>query len=53
MSTGWRSSSHCTGGECVEVGQDRAGVLVRDTDGTVLTFTVQAWEQFTARLKTA
>lgn len=51
----WRKSSYsgANGGSCVEVGTaDR--VLVRDTtdrDGGTLTFSAQAWQTFTGKLK--
>lgn len=49
----WRKSSHSGTGNCVEVGQDSAVVLVRDTqapDGAVLTFSAAAWTAFCHRL---
>lgn len=53
--TQWRKSSYSSngGGNCVEVGNDRA-VLVRDTSdrqGPMLTFTVDAWQGFINGLK--
>ena len=47
----WRKASYSNGsGDCVEVGQAPAVVLVRDTkqDGTgpVLRFTPDAWRRF-------
>ena len=39
-------------GNCVEAGPVAGGVAVRDTadrDGTVLSFTAEAWAEFTAR----
>jgi len=51
----WRKSSHSAGeGECAEVGQDGAGVLVRDTmdrRGPRLAFSQDAWAAFLAGLK--
>jgi hypothetical protein len=53
----WRKSSFSGngGGSCVEVGEARRGVLVRDTtqDGTgpVLRFTPAAWRRFADRVK--
>jgi hypothetical protein len=51
----WRTSSRSTGGnECVEVAQERASCLVRDSkqpDGTRLTVAPQAWAAFTRRVK--
>jgi hypothetical protein len=53
----WRKSSASTfNGNCAEVGQDGADVLVRDTldrGGPVLTFPAAAWERFTAKMKGA
>ena len=54
--TGWRTSSRCESGACVEVGQGGPAVGVRDSkkpDGAVLTFATSAWEAFTATLKAA
>jgi hypothetical protein len=52
----WRKSSYSSGsgGQCVEVGGN-GGILVRDTtnrDGGTLTFNAEAWETFTASIKT-
>ena len=51
----WRKSSHSdANGTCTEVGQDGAGVRVRDTQdrgGPVLAFPATAWERFTAAVK--
>jgi Domain of unknown function (DUF397) len=53
--TGWRKSTRCDGGACVEVGQGGAMLAVRDTknngSGPVLTFPAGAWKAFTAALK--
>jgi hypothetical protein len=54
---GWRTSSYTGngGGNCVEVGEARRGVLVRDTKqnatGPVLQFTKDAWRRFADQLK--
>ena len=52
----WRKSGYSdNGGECVEVGEARRGVLVRDTkdrQGTVLAFTTDAWHRFADQVKT-
>lgn len=47
---GWRASSHCAGGECVQVtsieGPDGLAVLVRDSanlPGPVLALSPEAW----------
>ena len=52
----WRKSSYSdNGGECVEVGEARRGVLVRDTQdraGPALRFSPAVWRRFAARLKT-
>jgi hypothetical protein len=55
MESVWRKSSHSgdNGGECVEVATAGA-VLVRDTtdrNGTVITFTGDAWRAFTEKIK--
>ena len=53
----WRKSSYSGngGGDCVEVGEHAASVLVRDTkqDGTgpVLRFTPGAWLRFADQVK--
>ena len=52
----WRKASYSdNGGNCVEVGQARHGVLVRDTKdhghGPVLRFTPGAWRRFADRVK--
>jgi hypothetical protein len=51
----WRKSSFSgNGGECVEVGQFRDAVAVRDTKdrtGAVLRFTPDAWRSFADQLK--
>ena len=53
----WRKSSYSGngGGSCVEVGQARRVVLVRDTKasghGPVLRFGSDAWRRFTGAVK--
>jgi len=52
----WRKSSYSdNGGECVEVGEARRGVLVRDTKlcstGPVLRFSPAAWRRFADQVK--
>ena len=52
----WRKASYSGngGGSCVEVGQARRGVLVRDTTdrtGPALAFSQQGWQAFAARIK--
>jgi hypothetical protein len=51
----WRKSSYSdNGGECVEVGEARRGVLVRDTkdrQGPVLAFTMGVWRRFADQVK--
>jgi hypothetical protein len=52
----WRKASYSSngGGECVEVGQARRSVLVRDTKdsaGAVLRFSPVAWRRFVDRVK--
>jgi hypothetical protein len=52
----WRKSSFSGngGGSCVEVGDQAARVLVRDTknrSGAVLRFTTDAWRRFADQVK--
>jgi hypothetical protein len=52
----WRKSSFSGngGGSCVEIGQARRGVLVRDTQdrpGPVLRFSPTAWRRFAEQVK--
>lgn len=52
----WRKSSYSgNGGDCVEVGEARRGVLARDTKqngaGPVLRFTPAAWRRFADQVK--
>jgi hypothetical protein len=53
----WRKASYSGngGGSCVEVGQVRRAVLVRDTKagghGPVLGFSPAAWRRFTGAVK--
>ena len=52
----WRKSSFSGngGGSCVEVGQTRRGVLVRDTQdrsGPALRFSPAAWRRFAEQVK--
>jgi hypothetical protein len=52
----WRKASYSGsgGGNCVEVAGSAPAVLVRDTtnrDGETLTFSAEAWGQFTASLR--
>lgn len=52
----WRRSSYSGngGGTCVEIGDARRGVLVRDTkdrSGPMLRFTAEAWRRFADRVK--
>lgn len=53
----WRTSSYSgnNGGACIEVTDAPGTVLVRDTKdrgGPVLTFDVEAWRRFAAKVKT-
>lgn len=54
-STGWRVSSYTTGqGNCVEVGQAPAAIVVRDTknrSGVALRLPPAAWDQFITTLR--
>jgi hypothetical protein len=52
----WRkaSSSSNGGGNCVEVGEARRGVLVRDTkdrEGPTLAFSAAAWRRFAEQVR--
>ena len=51
----WRKSSYSdNGGNCVEVADQAARVLVRDTQdrtGSVLRFSPDAWRRFAAQVK--
>jgi uncharacterized protein DUF397 len=51
----WRKSSFSgNGGNCVEVGEARCSVLVRDTQdpsGPVLRFTPAVWHRFAGQVK--
>jgi hypothetical protein len=52
----WRKSSYSGngGGTCVEVGEVRRGVLVRDTadrSGPVLRFSLAVWRRFADQVK--
>jgi hypothetical protein len=51
----WIKSSYSASGNCVEVGEARRGVLVRDTKqantGPVLRFTPAAWRRFAGQVK--
>jgi hypothetical protein len=53
----WRKSSYSGngGGTCVEVGEARRGVLLRDTQhrsGPVLRFSPAVWRRFADQVKT-
>jgi hypothetical protein len=50
----WRKASFSdNGGNCVEVGQDGAGIAVRDSKdpGPVLAFDPNRWQEFTRQVK--
>ena len=53
----WRKSSYSAeNGNCAETATAPGSVLVRDTtdrDGVTLTIPAQAWDMFTARIKTS
>jgi hypothetical protein len=55
LDSGWRKASRSgTNGNCVETASGSGAVLVRDTtnrDGGTLTFTAEAWAEFTGGLK--
>ena len=42
----WRRSTHCEGGDCVEVAFLASQVAVRDRRGAVLLFTTDEWNAF-------
>jgi hypothetical protein len=55
--TRWRKSSYSTGngGNCVEIGQPRPGIAIRDSQdpkGPRLSFRSEVWETFAAKVKT-
>jgi hypothetical protein len=55
--TRWRKSSYSTGngGNCVEIGQTRPGIAIRDSkdpEGPRLSFGPEVWETFAAKVKT-
>ena len=53
MGGGTQNFSGANGGDCVEVAS-AGGVAVRDTtdrEGVTLEFSVEAWQQFTRRLR--
>lgn len=53
----WRKSSYSGGeGNCVEVGDDSASVVVRDTkdsQGPMLRFSADAWRRFIKAARSA
>jgi hypothetical protein len=56
LAAGWRTSSRCAHGDCVEVGSHPAAtVAVRDTEhhgaGPSLVFSPTAWRSFVAEVK--
>lgn len=57
LNPGWRKSTYSDNGgsDCVEVGQVRGAVLIRDTkdagDGPVLRVAAETWRRFTAALR--
>jgi hypothetical protein len=54
MATEFKTSSFCSGGDCVEVGVRHGGVVaVRDTKdrSRELTFSPQEWAEFVAGVK--
>lgn len=57
MNVGWRKSSYsANGANCVEAGQARRAILVRDTkdrDQGSLSFTPRVWASFTGRLRSS
>jgi Domain of unknown function (DUF397) len=58
IGAGWRKSSYSGNGgsDCVEIGQARSGVAVRDTKdrtGLTLGFTADTWRRFIDDVKNA
>ena len=54
MATEYRTSSFCSGGDCVEIGMRQGGVVaVRDTKDRSheLVFSPQEWSTFVAEVK--
>lgn len=53
LGSGWRKSSRCEGGHCVEVARRDAGVAMRNSTvpGRQLTLGVDAWRAFVADLR--
>ena len=47
MDGNWKQSSYCAASECAQVRWYGGMVQVRDSAGTVLTFTPAAWAAFT------
>ena len=52
----WRKSSYSSanGADCVETASSDDTILLRDTanrDGATLTFSSEAWQEFTRRLR--
>jgi predicted secreted Zn-dependent protease len=51
---GWRRSSFCNNGTCVEVGYANGNILVRDSKNAAVpshSYTADEWQQFIAGVK--
>jgi Domain of unknown function (DUF397) len=51
---GWRKASFCQSGECVEVAQRDAMIVLRDSKkprGHVLSYTLEEWQAFVRGVK--
>jgi hypothetical protein len=56
MEGSWRKSTHSTSEQCVEVGEARRRLAVRDSKdpgGPQLALDAQAWHRFMSRVKQA
>jgi hypothetical protein len=51
---GWRKSSFCASGECVEVAAQNGMILLRDSQeprGSMLRYTTEEWRSFVRGIK--
>lgn len=55
IESNWRTSTYSSGnGQCAEISQSKAKVMIRDTqdrDGAVLAFTGEQWLEFISRIR--
>jgi len=53
--TGWHKSSYSNSSNCVEIAQTRSGKIAvrdsKDADGAVLTFSLNEWRGFVAKVQ--